>query len=278
MGWLQPDTPADRNYGTETRDTLQAQIDLAPQQLAATKATQPGYDALNLQSLNNQLFGTGGQQGYMSIYEQMAPRLAALDQQSINSQRASDIGAVEQLGGRATQAMLDANPYNRSLLSKLNSYASSGMDDPYSLTAEQQRQVQQASRAAMAARGMGGTNSAVADEVLRQYQASGAEAQRKFGNAASMVQLNQGVVGDPFQQILGRNSGATAQAMAATGAGQNTAGGIGSATSSMFDPTNAYASDVFNTNYNAQAAANIAGANNRAAMVSGGMQAMKPSC
>lgn len=52
------EAPPPRNYGQETRDTLQAQIDLAPQ-LAATEARyRPVYTALDLADLNYMLRGS----------------------------------------------------------------------------------------------------------------------------------------------------------------------------------------------------------------------------
>ena len=45
----------------------------------------------------------------------------------------------------------------------------------------------------------------------------------------------------------------------------SSAGGVQNQLSSMFNPFPAYANDIYNTNYNAQAAANNANANNQAA-------------
>jgi hypothetical protein len=60
---------------------------------------------------------------------------------------------------------------------------------------------------------------------------------------------------DPFQALLGRASGA--------GGGGGYPQQIGTG-ARLFDPTNPYAADLYNTNYNAQAAANIANANAQA--------------
>lgn len=49
-----------RNYAQETRDTLQAQIDLAPQLYAANAEYQPKYDALNLKAYEGMLLGSPG--------------------------------------------------------------------------------------------------------------------------------------------------------------------------------------------------------------------------
>jgi len=42
------EAPTPRNYGQETRDTLQAQLDLAPQKYAAEAKYAPQYQALQL--------------------------------------------------------------------------------------------------------------------------------------------------------------------------------------------------------------------------------------
>lgn len=57
---LSPSPPPAPNYGQITRDTLQAQVDLAPQQFAVEQQYQPQYSALELQNLNTLLNGTPG--------------------------------------------------------------------------------------------------------------------------------------------------------------------------------------------------------------------------
>lgn len=59
------------------------------------------------------------------------------------------------------------------------------------LTPEQQRAVQQNSRAAFAARGMGGTNAALADELLAQYGLGEQTKSARRGFAMNVLGLNQ---------------------------------------------------------------------------------------
>lgn len=173
------------------------------------------------------------------------------------------------------------------------------------LSPEEQRLVRVQSRAAADARGRGFSNAALADEVLntagaRQAradarrgfalqtnaqvragqasdrgflgQAAGFEAARRgeqFGRRLSATQARLATMTDPFQGVLGRasvNQGTNAQLF---GNAVGTAGASAQQTRGMFDPFNAYASDLFNTNYNAEASARNATANNRAAMGSG---------
>jgi len=67
---------------------------------------------------------------------------------------------------------------------------------------------------------------------------------------------------DPFQGVLGQSSGNMGLNTNLFGTGQATTAGSNAYTQNMFDPFSAYAADLYNTNYNAQAAANIASANN----------------
>jgi len=65
MGCFAPDPPDPVNYGQQTRDTLQAQIDLAPQLYASEAQYQPLYGNLALSNLNKILMGSaGGQENY----------------------------------------------------------------------------------------------------------------------------------------------------------------------------------------------------------------------
>lgn len=288
MGCFSPDPPKQPNYGEVTRDTLQAQVDLAPQQYAAEANPnygQPAYANLNLAVLNRLLNGTtagtenyttpskAGQAGwyaadgsFLSPGQLVSPTpagegpavtgvrgrgnaptgpaapyyvagtapqpgavwrnagdafditgtrnveaqpglLQMMRDQNV-SQREADINDVLRLGPEARAAMLAANPDNAVLLGKLNRQANEGLDAGSNLTPEEQRSMQQASRAAFAARGMGGSNGAVADELLRQFDLGQRLLRQRQAFAQSVLGNNQAIVGDPFQMILSRNSGA----------------------------------------------------------------------
>lgn len=224
MGCFAPDQPADRNYGQETRDTLQAQIDLAPQLYQAESTYQPQYANLTLQNLNTLLNGGGGQQGLLSMMNQ---------QQS--TQRAADIADVAALGPAAHDAILGANPETAALLQRLNAQAVSGLDAGSNLTSDEMRQMQQASRAAFAARGTSGTNGALADEILKQYNLGQTLLRQRQQFAGNVVGLNQGVVGDPFLQILGRPSTGVTQAQ-------------GMLPGTQFAPESPYSGGIYNSN------------------------------
>ena len=247
MGYWSADAPEARNIGQESRDTLQAQVDLAPQQLAAAQATQPGYNTLALQNLNQMLHGTGGQPGMLAMYPELARVFAEIDAAQQSRGRAADIADVNALGYSATEAFRNANPELARLTQTLTSQAESELADPYALSPAQQRYVTQSTRAALAARGMNGQNVGVGQEVLANYLASGQEAQRRRAAGYQAAALQQATSADPFMAILGRQANAGNQSIAGFG---QTAGTANSANvQGMFDPFNSYASDLNNQNY-----------------------------
>ena len=153
------------------------------------------------------------------------------------------------------------------------------------LDAATTREVQQNIRAAQAARGMGmgggdmyqeamGLGSA--GEALRQQRrafaggvvgmsgqdklarqlASERNLQQSFGLMGNVAEMNRANAVDPMLAILGRASGSYQPALAQGGQ----YGG------DRFNTMNPYAADLYNTNYNGEAAARIATAKNKAAL------------
>ena len=288
MGCFSSPQPVPVNYGTQTADTLKAQVSLAPQQYANEAQYQPLYQNLALSNLNTLLNGTAG--GTQSVTDNLtadkkgwysadgrflqgpiaagssggpgatwrqvgesytnthdvttAPQQGVFSmlQQQNSNQRTADINDVATLGPQARAAMLAANPDQATLLAKLNSDANIGLDAGTGLTAAEQQQTQQASRAAFAARGMGGGNASVSDELLKQFQLGNQLQQQRQQFAQSVMGSNASVVGDPFQQILGRTSGAI-----------QTAQGIGQqAGPSLFNPESALSASITSGNTQAQ--------------------------
>lgn len=215
----QPGSPAQPNYGTATRQTLKAQIDLAPQ-LFASEANpnygQPAYTALQLENLKKLINGTNGNDG-----------LSALLSGEQSKARAGDITDVTNLGPAATAAKLAADPYSQMLLAKLNAQAGEGLDAGSMLTADEQRVMQQNSRAASAARGMGGGNGAIADELSKQFAFGQQLLRQRQQFAQGLIGVNQGVAGDPFQEVLGRTAGSALPSATAA---------LSSAGPSLFNP------------------------------------------
>lgn len=221
------------------------------------------------------------------------PGTIALGTAANTMTRGADIADVARYGPAATASFLQANPFLASglsnllgrtqdspILQRLNTNAMSALDANGALSSQDQRAADQQAREALASRGLLTSNpSAVAevlnrDAMVRQRQAAAQQfasgVQGLNQNQADLVgrasQIFSTTLSDPFQAILGRPSGSGG------GAGGGYPQQIGTG-ARLFNPESPYAQDIYNTNYNAQAAANISNANNSAATQAAGIGA-----
>lgn len=207
--------PPPEGYGQATQATLNAEIGEAPQMLNAEQQYQPQLTDLAsndaLMAINNMLYGSTGQQG--TIGDTAAANSAS---------RAANINDVQNLGPSALTAVQGANPAMTNLLTQLNQSASAGLSAGSSLTPDQQRAMQQQSRAAFAARGTTGTNGSVADELLRQFNLGQQLLTQRQQFGQSMVGTNMSSTTDPMLALLGGGSSALPFSLnGGTGAGFN---------------------------------------------------------
>lgn len=255
------EAPPPRNYGQETRDTLQAQIDLAPARYAAEAQFAPRYAALNAQ-IARQLAPE-----ITSIYGQMAPALARTEAETRGIARAGDIGDIEKLGPRARAAIQASSPQAAQLADTLAAQAQSGLAAGTRLTPDQQRMAQQQTRAAYAARGLAESPRGAVEEAVRsQLMGAGLQQQRQQ-QAMQGIAAQQGVYGDVFQQVLGRPSQAFGMLPGAFAQGQGLAPGM------LFQPESQYAADIYGGNVQQQLAARTASAANTTALIGAGIGA-----
>lgn len=263
--------PAARNYGQETRDTLKAQIDLAPDILAAEQKTRPGYTALDLETLDQSLNGIDGRKGLIALYEDMVPRISAADQKASSAQRAADINDVLTLGPEMQAAIKAANPEQWALIQDLNQQAAEELAAGRTLTPSMRAEIADYVRGGQSARGMGMGNSDLFEEAFTLGSAGQQLQDRRRAFAGGVVDLNQRVSADPLMAILGRPSRATSDAQGFTGAGQSFAKSIGP---SIFNPESQYAADINQGNYEGELAARTATANSRAGLIGGALGAL----
>lgn len=253
------DAPAPRNLEQELKQTLSGEQATAPGFLALEQQFQPQYADLARSTQTRNMVGTPGAPGTLAIN-----RL----------QRTADINDVARLGPAATAAILKSNPYlNNSLnslysrtndspiLSSLNTQAQEGLQQGGALSAQDTRNVVQATRAGQSARGTALGNNNLITEVLAQDAARRsrlAAAQQFAGNVQGMnqaqndfvgrtAQIDATTLGDPFQTVLGRTSGAGGGGQQQIGTGAR-----------LFDPTSPYINDIYQSNQNAAGTANIA--------------------
>jgi hypothetical protein len=263
-----PSTPPPRDAAQEGRDMLAAQIELSPAQLQAQQQTRPAYDALNLQSLERVLYGTEGTPGVASLYRTLVPQVEGMQRDANTAQREQDIADVRRLGPDVQAAFRAANPQQAALLDELNNQTLSELQAGTSLDPTLRNDIENNLRAGSAARGFGfGQPDAVAEAFTLGEAGQRMRAARQT-SARAMAGVNQAASADPFAVLLGRSS-APAAAGGVFSAGQGQSGTSGSTAAAAFDPFSGYGADVANTNFNANAAARIAGANNDAAAYGG---------
>jgi len=280
LGGGSAQAPTPRNLTNEMLQTISGFEQTAPRQFALNQTYEPLYTGLGLDNSRLNLYGYDDQSGHH-------PGTLELNRTSTNYQRAGDINDVLQLGPASYAAFLQANPdlaygigqlrsrmTDTPILRALNSQAQAGLDSGGQLSPQEVRALNQQTRAGFSARGNVMGNQSLGAELLSRDAAVRQRQQQAQQLASSVQGLNQAqndfvgrgtqifgsTLSDPFMAVLGRSSGAAGSG-AGAGAGTTPIG----ANTRLFDPLNPYAEDLYNTNYNAQAAANIANSNQSSA-------------
>ena len=278
------EAPAPRDYYAETAGTLQAQVDLAPEVFKAESKFRPLYAGLDYRIYDRFL------PKYLQTGIETAPLVAQQAQILNTSQRQADIADVMNLGPQALKAMKTANPEQAALLDEMTRQAMDELKLNGLLSPDEERAVIQNTRASFADRGMDLSNPAIFAEAMNLDGATRARQDRARAFAGDVLGFQKSVYGDPYALILGRPSSNLPFAQGSSGIPQSAQVGP-----QLFNPESDYASqlysdnyagalqgaqiqagldqDYFNTVYNAMASANIAGANNRAAVDAGRMAA-----
>ena len=264
------EAPPPRDYPQEMRETLGTQIELAPDLYAAEASEeygQPAYTTLGLRTLARAMTGRGtDEKGVLSLYgEDIVPSLSATEQAAARSQREADLADVESLGGRATDALLGADPRKQALSNMLAQQAQDELAQGATLDPSLRREVQQAYRNAATARGMAYSPSSAAEEAY--FTGLQAEQLRRNRQQFAMQALGQRqqLTGDPFLSILGRPAQSFA---AAPGFGQQ-GYALGQTGARMYSPESQYAADLHMGNYQGQLAARTASAQARSGIIGG---------
>jgi len=262
------DDPGSRDLEQEWQRTLASEQATAAARYGMESQYRPQYDALELQSFNNALFGSGGQRGLWDAYtQQIAPGMSALDRQASSAQREADVSDVARLGPQVRSAMRGLNPEQTALLDSLNTQTLSDVNAGYNLPGGLRDVVNQSSRTGQAARGLGFGPSDAYAETLANSEAAHQWRGQNLDRGMQMAGINAATQSDPWMAILGRSASTPSSAMGFLGQGQNF-GGQSQSVYSRFDPNNAYAQDLYNTNYNAQAARKIGIGNAQAGVAS----------
>ncbi len=269
MGFYSPDAPATvtRDPAEEASATLLAQMEMEKgtgkfagvgPRINIERQYRPQYTQLDIDTARGALYGNQGNNGMLALMAESGPELSRINQLALTTQREGDIADVQRLAGASRTAYDQLNPEGAAMLKRINALRMEELEDPYGLSATQRRGAEQNVRGAMAARGMGyGPTDAFTEAMYLGDRQRGLYNERLAG-AGQTIGLNQSFYGDPFQQILGRPSGSSAQGLF------QQAQGVGP--QQVFDPYSSYYGNAYNFNANAQNAANISAANSSAAI------------
>ncbi len=277
MGLYAPEPPAavTRDPNAEASATLLSQLKaergidefakVGPR-IELEREYRPQYTQLDIDTARGALTGDQGDNGLLALMAQYGPEMARINQDTLTAQRAGDISDVQNLAGASRSAYDALNPEGAAMLRRINALRMEELQNPYSMSGSQRREAQQNVRGAQASRGLGfGPSDAFTEAMYLGDRQRGLFNERLAG-AGQTIGLNQSFYGDPFQQILGRPSGTSAQGL------YQQAAGIGP--QQVFDPYSSYYGNAYGFNANAQNAANIAGANASAGIMGAGLGAL----
>lgn len=181
--------PQAPNYQESMRSILQAQVEMAPQVYAREVEYQPRYQALQDQIARQ------AAESQINLYQQLQPSYSQLEEDYMKSQQAAQLRGLQGRGGEYVQAFQDVQGVggiNRALQQYVQQKLGALQADGTNISPQEQRAIEQQTRAGYAARGTAlGAQSNLA-EVLNRYNARQAREQQ-------LVALGTGL-GGYFQQ------------------------------------------------------------------------------
>jgi len=252
------------------QSALRSQARIAPQLLALEREYQPQFTEMNLQNLRGGLFGVGDTPGYLGTLQELAPQFREMEAQDTAALRAEELKQMQQFAPQYVQSFRQAAG-TQGLLSGLQQQAEQDLAAGASLTPEETRQAQQASRAAFAGRGLGLTNRAIGSEILNQYGLGQERLQQRRQFAGQTAAQLEGS-GIPQYYSSMQGGGSLQSLMALTGQGQGLTGY--NAGGNFFNPESRMSMDISAQRSQAQAGVSAANAANRSGMISAGIGAI----
>lgn len=181
--------PAAPNYQESMRSILQAQVEMAPKVYESELIYQPKYQALQDQIAKQ------AAESQIALYRGLQPAYSALEEDYMKSQQAAQLRGLQERAPGYVQAFQEAQGVggiNRALQQYTQQKLGGLQANGAMLSPEEQRSIEQQTRAGYAARGtmLGGQSNLA--EVLNRYNARQAREQQ-------LVALGTGL-GGYFQQ------------------------------------------------------------------------------
>ena len=177
--------PPPRDVGKETRDNLQAQVDLAPELFSSEQKYRPQYADLERRMMLEQM-GVDPSKGLLQAYEEdFAPSMVRQKEATVKG----DIDMLKEYGSQLLQAQRDADPLADSLRQGIMDSAAEDLAAGMGLTETEQRDLDQQILAGAADRGMEGQGSTFGDMISQRLSANRGIKQQRLANAANAFKL-----------------------------------------------------------------------------------------
>ena len=202
---------------------IEAEREFGPQYVGAEMARQEAA-----------AFGTGGQGGFLDLFERAAPRLQTLSEQQARAQREADIADIRDLGPEAVRAIREADPERARLVEQQQGLTDDLYARAQTVTPQQSRMAEQSAREAYAAGGRGMDDASVFAEAMGREDIMRQNRAEAMGAGGNLFQMLSASGADPALAVTGRPSGAIPAAF--QGMGQSMALGGRGATPQVFAP------------------------------------------
>jgi len=257
MGSTTVEAPPERDYGEETRDTLESQIALAPQLYASEAQFRPQYANLE-RGIQLEQLGLDPNMGLLDAFRQISAAQKDIQYDSTGA----DIDMIRELGPELAAAQRAADPEADALRQAIMADAIEGMEAEGGMTEDESRMVDQRVLEGAADRGMVDQKSTLLSQIKGQLQGDRAVDQQRLQNAGVAYSMGNF---DPLLALTGRTGNSPMMA-------QQGFGGAGFSLESspaIFNPESAYAGSLNTQNYQGEMDARTATAANRAGMMQG---------
>jgi hypothetical protein len=293
MGSTTVEAPPPRNYAQESRDTLSAQVELAPQLFESEAKYRPQYANLERSILLEQL-GLNPNSNLLDAYSQINKAQKGIQRDATQA----DINMIRDLGPQLAEAQRQADPEADALRQAIMADASAGLEEGAGefseiadqaredylsgegLTALEKRELDQQILEGAADRGMEGQASTLEDQIMGRLSADrsirdqrrnvferalaneSSAKQRALQNAGTAYSMGNF---DPLLALTGRTG--TAPAMAQQGFGG--ANFALNSSPAIFNPESSYSGSLAASNQQNIMDARTATAANKANMFGG---------
>lgn len=262
MGSTKVQAPPPRDYYKESMDTIRAQIDMAPMMLDAERKLVPQWQQLQLDQMRGQANNIQTFYGeVMTPFSKLAGRYA------------TEMGAnaMAPLGAAARTAYNASLGGSGALQDQLRTSAFNDLNAGRGLTPEMQKMGDQSARAAFAARGLGNSYQGAMQEVLNNYNLGTQREDRARTFAGSVLASDMNIAGQAYSQYGAPMQQGIMQGFSPTGIAANAMGMNQNLGPTYINPQDQMAQNIYANNWNGQLQANVATAQNNAAMWGGAM-------